>query len=74
MHVTGRTPRPRVSDILDMPLDCFRRAQAGAIVRLGAKLPQILAERSGDDSLPPIRKWAAEIMRQLNAMPTSGYL
>ena len=74
MHVTGRTLRPRVSDLLDMPLTCFRQAQAGAIVTLGAKLPQILAERSSDESLPPIRERAAEIMRQLSPLPTSGYL
>jgi len=74
MHLTGRTFRPRVSDILVMPLSRFRRAQAGAIVTLGAKLPQILAERSGDESLPQIRERAAEIMRQLSALPTSGYL
>ena len=74
MHLTGRTFRPRVSDILVMPLSRFRRAQAGAIVTLGRRLPRVLAARRGDKSLPPIRKRVAEILRQLNALPTSGHL
>ncbi len=74
MHLTGRTVRPRVWEVMEMPLSRFRHAQAGAIVTLGDKLPRILAARSGDESLPPIRERAAEIMRQLSALPTSGYL
>ena len=69
MHLTGSTFRPRVSDILDMPLARFRQAQAGAIVTLGAKLPQILAERSGDESLPPISENLLETGVEIVAQP-----
>ena len=45
MHLTGSTVRPRVSELLAMPLSRFRQAQAGFTVTLGDRLPQIEAQR-----------------------------
>ncbi len=42
MHLTGSTDRPRVSEILEMPLSHFRQAQAGFTVTLGDRLPHPL--------------------------------
>ncbi len=74
MRLTGSTPRPRVREVMEMPLSSFRRAQAGAIVTLGERLPRIQAERSGDASSPSTQGWTAEIRRQLSVLMTSGYL
>ena len=74
MHMTGSWRRPRVDEVMRMPLSRFRRAQAGARIKLGDKLPEIQAQRRGNESSPAPRDYAAEIARQLNALPTSGYL
>ncbi len=74
MQLTGSTLRPRVSEVMEMPLASFRQAQAGAMITLGEKLPQIEAERSGNESPPSIRRRAEEIKRQYDALLTSGYL
>ena len=74
MHLTGRTVRPRVSEILAMPLSRFRQAQAGFTVTLGDRLPQIEAERCGDESAPVMGVRAQQIRRQLSALMNSSYL
>jgi len=74
MHLTGSTERPRVSELLQMPLSCFRQAQAGFTVTLGDRLPQIEAERSGDESAPAMGKRAQQIRSQLVTMMSSSYL
>jgi hypothetical protein len=74
MRVTGRTVRPRLYELMEMPLESFRQARAGFTVILGDKLPEIEAERSGDESAPVMGKWAQEIRRQLIALTASGYL
>ncbi len=74
MHVTRRTERPRVSELLEMPLSRFRQAQAGFTVTLGARLPLIEAERSGDESAPVMGKRAQQIRSQLISMMNSSYL
>ena len=74
MHLTGRTVRPRVSEILAMPLSRFRQAQAGFTVTLGDRLPQIEAERSGDESAPVMGERAQQIRSQLITMMNSSYL
>ena len=74
MHLTGRTDRPRVSELLEMPLSRFRQAQAGFTVTLGDRLPQIEAERSGDESAPAIGERAKQIRKQLSALMNSSYL
>jgi len=73
-HLTGGTLRPRVCDIMQKPLTCFRTAQAGARITLGKALPRIQAERSNLDPLSSTRNWAAEIQEQLSALLTSSYL
>ena len=73
-HLTGSTVRPRVSEILAMPLSRFRQAQTGFTVTLGDRLPQIEAERSGDDSAPVMGERAQQIRSQLIAMMNSSYL
>ena len=67
-------PRDVTCEVMEMPLAGFRHAQAGAIVTLGQKLPQIQAERSGDEPLPSTQDRAEEIRRHLSALMTSGYL
>ena len=74
MHLTGRTVRPRVSELLAMPLSRFRQAQAGFTVTLGDRLPQIEAERCGDESAPVMGERAQQIRRQLSALMNSSYL
>jgi hypothetical protein len=74
MQMTGSTDRPRVSELMEMPLARFRRAQAGMRVTLGARLPQIEAQRRGDPSAPLMGRRAAEIRRQLITLATSGSL
>ncbi len=74
MHLTGRTDRPRVSELLEMPLSRFRQAQAGFTVTLGDRLPQIEAERSGDESAPAMGERAKQIRKQLSALMNSSYL
>ena len=74
MHATGSTLRPRVYELMEMPLERFRRAQAGVRVTLGDKLPQIPLENIDDDLPPAIRERAKEIRRQLTALLTSSYL
>ena len=74
MHLTGRTDRPRLSELLAMPLSRFRQAQAGFTVTLGDRLPQIEAERSGDESAPVMGERAKQIRKQLSALMNSSYL
>lgn len=74
MKVTGRTERPRVSELLEMPLVRFREARAGLAVTLGARLPQIEAERSGGESAPVMGKPYQQIRAQLQSMVHSSYL
>ena len=74
MQQTGSTLRPRVSEVMNLPLSCLRQAQAGVRVTLGQQLPQILAERSGHEPLPFSPDRAEDIRRQLNSLLTSGYL
>lgn len=74
MHLTGSTDRPRVSEILAMPLSRFRQAQAGFTVTLGDRLPRIEAERSGDESAPVMGERAKQIRSQLIALMNSSYL
>jgi hypothetical protein len=74
MHLTGRTERPRVSELLQMPLSRFRQAQAGFTVTLGDRLPQIEAERSGDERAPTMGVRAQQIRKQLSALMNSSYL
>jgi hypothetical protein len=74
MHLTGRTVRPRVSELLAMPLSRFRQAQAGFTVTLGDRLPQIEAQRCGDESAPVMGERAKQIRRQLSALMNSSYL
>ena len=74
MQQTGSTRRPRVSQVMEMPIACLRQAQAGVRVTLGPRLPQILAERSGNEPVPFSPDRAEEIRRQLNSLLASGYL
>ncbi len=74
MHPTGSTCRPRGYELLEMPLSRFRQAQAGFTVTLGDRLPQIEAERSGDESAPAIGERAKQIRKQLSALMNSSYL
>ncbi len=74
MHLTGRTVRPRVSELLAMPLSRFRQAQAGFTVTLGDRLPQIEAQRCGDESAPVMGERAQQIRKQLSALMNSSYL
>ncbi len=74
MKHTDSTRRPRVSEVMAMPLVRFRRAQAGARVTLGARLPQIEAQRSGDESAPAMRARYQEIRKQLLALTVTGHL
>ncbi len=43
MYLTGATYRPKISEILRMPLEWFREAKAGAIVTLGEIMSAIVA-------------------------------
>ncbi len=74
MHVTRRTERPCVSELLAMPLSRFRQAQAGFTVTLGDRLPQIEAQRCGDESAPVMGERAQQIRKQLISMMNSSYL
>ena len=74
MHLTGSTVRPRVSELLAMPLSRFRQAQAGFTVTLGDRLPQIEAKRCGDESAPVMGERAQQIRKQLSALMNSSYL
>jgi hypothetical protein len=74
IRLTGRTDRPRVYELMEMPLASLRDAQAGLRVTLGDKLPPLKAERSGDPSAPGMSQRAQEIRRQLAALTTSSYL
>ena len=74
MTVTESSQRPRVSELLVMPVASFRQAQVGARITLGDRFPQIEAERSGDESAPVIGKRTQEIKRQLIALMSSGSL
>jgi hypothetical protein len=56
-----------------MPLSRFRAAQVGYTVTLGARLPQIEAQRSGDESAPTIGKRYQQIRQQLESMIHCGY-
>lgn len=72
MHLTGRTVRPRVSEILAMPLSRFRQAQAGFTVTLGDRLSQIEAQRCDDESAPAMGERAKQIRKQLSALMNSS--
>jgi len=74
MIVTESSQRPRVSELLAMPVVRFRQAQVGARITLGDRLAEIEAQRPGDASAPVIGKWTQEIKRQLIALMTSGSL
>ncbi|MHB9081265.1 MAG: transposase [Pirellulaceae bacterium] len=74
MHLTGSTIRPRVCDVMDMPLSRFRQAQAGVRVTLGQQLPQLQATPTGNPSLPATPDRAEEIRMQLSSLLTSSYL
>jgi hypothetical protein len=74
MHMTGSTERPRVSELMELPLARFRQAQAGIRVTLGARLPHIEAQRSGDETAPTMGKRYQQIRNQLGAMINSSYL
>ncbi len=41
MYLTGATYRPKISEILRMPLEWFREAKAGAIVTLGENVKDV---------------------------------
>jgi len=47
--VAGRTDRPRVYELMEMPRERLREAQAGFTITLCDRLPRIEAERRGDD-------------------------
>ena len=49
-------------------------ALAGFTVTLGDRLPQIEAERSGDESAPVMGVRAQQIRKQLSALMNSSYL
>jgi hypothetical protein len=74
MRVTGSTDRPRLSELMEMPLARFRHAQVGMRVTLGDKLPEIEEQRKEDPSAPVIDRRTVEIRRQLIALATSGSL
>ena len=46
MQLAGSTYRPKVSEILQMPLRRFRQAQAGALVTLGDEVAESVIECS----------------------------
>ncbi len=52
MVLTARTDRPRVSDILRMPLRWFQEARAGALVTLGPRVAPA-PSRSVPPTVPP---------------------
>ena len=74
MTLSETTVRPRVPEVMDMPLRRFRRAQVGVRITLGDKLPQIEAECRGDASTPDLGERFQEIKRQLIALMSSGSL
>ena len=75
MHLTGRTFRPTVPELMQMPLAWFRRAQAGARIVLGEKLSRIEVQPSDNESLTAARQARAEeIKRQYDALLTAGFL
>src|SRR6056297_3740846 len=60
MHMTGSKVRPRVYELMEMPLARFRRAQVGMRVTLGAKLPEIIDKRRDDPTAPVMNRHTAE--------------
>jgi hypothetical protein len=74
MTLTGTTLRPKVWEVMELPLRRFRRAQVGVRITLGEKLAQLEAERSGDASAPALGQRIQEIRQQLIALMTSGSL
>ena len=74
MYPTRGTTRPRVFEIMEMPLSRFRQAQAAFKVTLGARLLQIEAQRGGDPSAPVITERYRQIRSQLVSMISSSYL
>jgi len=72
--VAGRTDRPRVYELMEMPLERFREAQAGLTITLGDTPPRIEAEKSGDESAPAMGKRAQQTRRQRGASMNSTYL
>ena len=65
LRLTRATRRPKVSEILRMPLSWFVGLKAGAIVTLSEKAQQ-LAELA--------QKENAETGREPSSLPISGYL
>ena len=43
MRLTGRTDRPRRYELMEMPLERFREAQAGLTITRGTKRPRVQA-------------------------------
>ena len=74
MRLTGSTHRPRVSEIMQMPLVSLRQAQAGVRVAPGDRLPEIEARGAADPSAPTIGKTFQLIREQLIALMTSSSL
>jgi len=74
MRVTGSTDRPRVSEIMQMPLVSLRQAPAGVRVALGDRLPEIEARRAADPSAPTIGKTFQLIKEHLIALMNASSL
>ena len=70
MHLSERTHRPRVIEIMWMPWKRFDLARPGPIVTLGANVPD--AQAGSARSTP--EKAKAEASREASSRPTSAFL
>jgi hypothetical protein len=73
MQLTDSSYRPRVNEIMGMPLSWFSQLQAGPIVTLGEGVPE-KAKKRGKDARAARKKEKTEASCELNSRPTSAYL